>query len=115
LGDYAIGVPYSDVGGLDTGSVRVISGRNGQVIYTFNGVGIGDRLGESVAGAGDLNADGYADIIAGAPLNDQNGANAGMARVWSGRDGSVLYTWYGDQLGDWFGDSVDAAGDVNND
>jgi hypothetical protein len=114
-GDYAVGIPYSDVGGLDTGSVRVISGRNGQILYTFNGVATGDRLGESVAGAGDLNGDGYADIIAGGPLNGHNGVNAGMARVWSGRDGSVLYTWYGDQPGDWFGKSVDAAGDVNGD
>jgi hypothetical protein len=113
--DIGIGVPYSDVGGADTGSIRIVSGANGQVLYTRHGLAAGDRLGESLAAAGDVNKDGYADFVAGAPLNDQNGLSAGMVRVWSGRDGSVLYTWFGDQPADWFGASVDGAGDVNND
>ena len=113
--DFAIGAPYADSNGVDAGSVRVVSGRTGLVLFTFKGVAAGDRLGESVAGAGDLNHDGHADIIAGAPLNDQNGTSSGMARVYSGATGQALFTFYGDQAGDWLGASVDSAGDFNND
>lgn len=113
--DFAASAPYADAAGADSGTVRVLSGRNGQVLHTFHGLAAGDRLGESIARAGDVNNDGYADIIAGAPLHDHNGANSGMARVWSGLNGAPLYTFYGDQAGDWFGMSVDCAGDVNND
>lgn len=113
--DFAVAAPYADVAGTDSGTVRVLSGRNGQTLHTFHGLVAGDRLGESVAGAGDVNNDGYADIIAGAPLHDQNGLSSGMARVWSGLNGAPIYTFFGDQAGDWFGMSVDRAGDVNND
>jgi len=114
-GDYALGSPYADANGVDAGSVKVISGKTGQALYTFKGVAAGDRLGESVAGAGDLNHDGHADIIVGAPLNDQVGTSCGMARVYSGANGQPMFTFYGDQAGDWFGLSVDSAGDFNND
>ena len=113
--DVGVGVPYADVGGVNAGSIRVVSGRTGANLYVFHGLVAGDRLGESIAPAGDVNNDGFADFVAGAPLNDQNGVSAGMARVWSGRDGAALYTWFGDQAGDWFGAAVDNAGDVNND
>src|SRR5688572_28246391 len=84
--DIGVGVPYSDVGGTDTGSIRILSGRTGQVLHTVHGPVAGDRLGESVAHAGDVNVDGYADFIGGAPLNDHSGLSSGLVRVWSGRD-----------------------------
>jgi hypothetical protein len=113
--DIGVGVPYSDVGGTDTGSIRILSGNGGQTLYTLHGLVAGDRLGESIAGVGDVDLDGYADFLAGAPLNDHSGSSSGMARVWSGRTGAVLYTLWGDAAGDWFGAAVDGAGDVNND
>ena len=113
--DIALGTPFSDVGGLSSGSVRVVSGLNGSTLHMFHGLVAGDRLGESVAGVGDLDHDGFADFAAGAPLHDQFGTSSGMVRVWSGRTGAVLFTWFGDQAGDWFGTSIDGAGDVNQD
>ena len=43
----------------------------------------GEMLGMALAVAGDLNMDGVPDLLAGAP-------GAGLARVYSGKDGSVL-------------------------
>jgi hypothetical protein len=83
---------------------------------TLNGDSAGDELGFSVSGAGDVNGDGRADLIVGVPFDDNSGAGSGgSARVFSGLDGSILYTFYGDSGGDEFGISVSGAGDVNGD
>ena len=83
---------------------------NHSPLYTFNGDS-GDELGVSVSGAGDVNGDGFADLIVGAPGD----APSGSARVYSGIDGNVLYTFDGDDADDLFGVSVSGAGDVNGD
>ncbi|MHC4093821.1 MAG: FG-GAP repeat protein, partial [Planctomycetota bacterium] len=84
-------------------------------LYIFQGDSAGDRFGGSVSGAGDVNGDGFADLIVGARWDDNNGSNSGSARVFSGVDGSVLFTFNGDSAGDYFGSSVSGAGDVNGD
>ena len=85
------------------------------VLYTFNGDLPDDSFGRSVSAAGDVNGDGYADLIVGAPEADSNGVRSGMARVFSGLDGSVLHTFAGDSPGDLLGFSVSGAGDVDGD
>ena len=84
-------------------------------LYTFYGDNFLDEFGRSVSGAGDVNGDGFADLIVGAAFDDNNGFTSGSARVLSGFDGSVLYTFNGDNAGDLFGRSVSGAGDVNGD
>ena len=65
---------------------------------------------------GDVNGDGKADFIVGAPYADPGGrADAGSAYVFSGADGSLLYQKDGGAAGDNFGLSVSAAGDGNGD
>ena len=113
--DLVVGAPFDDDNGLESGSARVFSGVDGSVLYTFYGDAAGDRFGRSVAGAGDVNLDGDDDIIVGAWGDDDNGSDSGSARVLSGADGAILYTFFGDSAGDQFGWSVDGAGDVNND
>ena len=73
-----------------------------------------------MSGAGDVNGDGVADLIVGAPGWDrgaqaETGADTGYFRVFSGMDGGVLYTFEGDQVFESFGRTVSAAGDVNSD
>jgi len=97
------------------GSVRVLSGIDGSTLYTFDGDNQADAFGWSVSGAGDVNGDGRADLIVGAPGNDSNGFNMGYARVLSGIDGGVLYTFRGDNSRDFSGSSVSDAGDINGD
>ena len=113
--DVIVGAFQDDNSGNSSGSARVLSGANGAILYTFNGDTAGDYFGESVSGAGDVNADGYADVIVGARSDDNNGTDSGSARVLSGANGTILYTFNGDSTGDYFGKSVSGAGDVNND
>ena len=49
--------------------------------YIFTGEGQDDLFGWSASGAGDINNDGYADLIVGAYQNDAGGNNAGRAYV----------------------------------
>lgn len=113
--DLIVGAQVDDNNGLSSGSARVFSGRNGGILYTFDGDSAGDRLGWWVSGAGDVNDDGFADLVVGALFDDNNGADSGSARVLSGRDGTALYTFNGDSAGDYFGVSVNTAGDVDAD
>ncbi|MBN1901419.1 FG-GAP repeat protein [Candidatus Sumerlaeota bacterium] len=79
----------------------------------------GSNLGVSVATAGDVNGDGYADVIVGAPYYDNGEQDEGVVLVWYG-----YYTglppsagWFaeGNQIGAYFGHSAACAGDVNGD
>ena len=113
--DLVVGAFGDSNNGFDSGSARVFSGVDGSVLHNFDGDSAGDSLGISVSGAGDVNGDGFADLIVGAPGADRNGTNSGSARVFSGVDGSVLYTFDGDSAREQFGDPVSGAGDVNGD
>ena len=80
----------------------------------------GSELGYSVGTAGDVNCDGYDDVIVGAPLyTDTVGNRVGAAFVFSGSLGGLsttpALTITGGQKGSRFGASVGTAGDVNGD
>ena len=113
--DLIVGARGDDNNGSASGSARIFSGVDGSVLYIFNGDSVNDSFGISVSGAGDVNGDGFADLIVGVAGDDDNGINSGSARVFSGSDGSVLYTFSGDSVDDLFGISVGGAGDVNGD
>lgn len=109
------------LGYLDAGAAYVFSGRTGQRLYRFDNDntlsgGIEDRFGRAVAGAGDVNGDGYADVIVGAFTDDSTAfGDAGSATVFSGRDGSILFRYEGTGLSQFAGFSVDGAGDADGD
>ena len=111
--DIVVGAPTDSLtlGAPKTGVVRVFSGATGSLLFSAGGVQ-GDRLGEVVAAAGDVNADGFDDVIAGAPRALDL---VGEVVVYSGQDGSVLYTVPGAGSDDFFGRAVSGAGDVDGD
>ncbi len=110
--DFVVGAPNDDDNGENAGSVSVYSGIGGVLLYRFDGDAAGDTFGFSVSGAGDVNCDGYADIVVGAY---QKHSGSGYARVFSGMDGTTLFTKTGTEFEDEFAYSVSDAGDVNND
>ncbi len=113
--DFVVGAPFHDTGGANSGRLFVYSGVDGSQLYFFSGDNFNDQMGASVSGAGDVNGDGFDDIIAGAPGDDNNGTSSGSSRVFSGADGSILYTFDGDTAHDTMGFSVGQAGDTNGD
>lgn len=57
---------------------------NPQVVTTFNGASNDDRFGVSVAVLGDVNGDGFKDVLIGASADDTTAENAGAAYLYLG-------------------------------
>ena len=72
--DLIVGAHHDGNNGRQSGSVRVLSGSDGSVLYSFDGDSAGDKFGSSVSGAGDVNGDEIDDFVVGAPFG---GANVG--------------------------------------
>lgn len=88
-------------------------------LYHFDGEGSEDRFGVSVANAGDVDNDGFADLIVGA-TEDFNvfAFQPGYVRVYSGLTGAQLLALDNGgpvNNGERFGGDVDGVGDLNGD
>ncbi len=114
VADIIAGAPFHEV---SAGGAWVYSGHDGTVIHELTSPLDGSgRFGSAVAGVGDIDDDGHADLLVGAPTADCDEEwNCGAAWVFSGRDGSVLLALRGSAPGDQFGASVSSAGDVDGD
>jgi hypothetical protein len=108
--------------GLD---LSTLNGSNG---FAINGIAAYDESGSSVSSAGDVNGDGFDDLIIGAKYADPNGINAGQSYVVFGSNsgfsaslnlstlnGSNGFAINGIAANDGSGFSVSSAGDVNGD
>jgi len=126
VGDMVIGAYRDDTEASDAGAAYVASGSSGLPAVaayklTAADAASGDYLGTAVAGGGDLNADGYADVVAGAHGDDDWGASSGSAYVFFGSSSGATS---GDQLKvvasdgaaeDQFGASVAIVSDMDGD
>jgi hypothetical protein len=121
--DVIVGAYRNDDAGSGAGKTYVwhgsASGLSATPDWSDQGEEANDYFGMSVASAGDVNGDGYADVIVGAYYNDDAANNAGKTYVWHGSASGLSATpdWsdQGEAAGDWFGYSVASAGDVNGD
>lgn len=104
--DFVAGAPLADVGGTERGYSRVYSGQTGALLWSVNGTTNNEHLGLAVAGAGDVNGDGKADVLIG--------SSTGGAKIYSGANGSVLRTFSAPVL-DRLGVSVAGLTDLNGD
>jgi hypothetical protein len=122
--DILVGAPNMDNGGyFDAGQVYCFLGGGGGVedtaAWTYTVDQSGARFGQSVATAGDVNGDGYADVILGAELWSNGEVEEGRAWVFLGSNSGLAddYVWTreGNQIEAEYGDCVATAGDVNGD
>ena len=104
-----------------------LSALSGGTGFKIRGSGVDTRTGIAVAGAGDVNGDGFSDVIVGALLDDEGGNNAGAAFVVYGKAtfaapvelstlvGADGFKIVGAAASDSAGTAVAGAGDVNGD
>lgn len=136
LADVVVGAFGADGGGPGSGEAYVVFGRTGSAQVELSSLGVGgfriigaasaEFAGAFVSGAGDVNGDGLADVVIGAPFADPGGRNdAGVAYVVFGKTttstvqltalGTGGFVIEGAGVSDNLGYSVSGAGDVNGD
>ena len=139
--DMIVGAYSASPNGLGSGSSYVIFGQavgfsvtmdlsslDGNNGFRLDGIATNDRLGISVSNAGDVNGDGFGDVIIGAVGADPNGSSSGSSYVVFGQaagfsatmdlsnlDGTNGFRLDGVAENDGSGGSVSSAGDVNGD
>ena len=120
-------VVFGKAGGFDADlALADLDGADG---FRIDGVDAGDSSGFSVSAAGDVNGDGFGDLIVGAPSGDPGGRSGagesyvvfgaasgfGAAIALAALDAAQGFRLDGVDAGDASGRSVSAAGDVNGD
>ncbi len=130
--DVIVGASSYDAGQTDEGAAFVFLGSSTGIasgnpaspgVTQLESDQAGAQMGWSVAGLGDVNGDGYADVIVGAPWYAAGQTNEGAAFVFHGSatgiaDGNpttAAAQLEGGQVNTFFGASVAGAGDVNGD
>ena len=86
-------------------------------LHTYEGIFEGDHYGKSIDTLSDINGDGWKDWIIGAPGAENSSGNidAGIARVYSGKNGKLLYAFQGGGAYDHMGTAVGSPRDVDGD
>jgi hypothetical protein len=123
FGDVIVGAPFFQNGQSEEGAIYVYHGSASGLSTTparvIESNRVGAAFGWSVCTAGDVNQDGFADVIVGAPLDETGQVDEGLAYVFMGSSTGIAASaaWIGEQngVGAQYGISVSTAGDVNGD
>ncbi len=125
--DILVGAYHNDAGGLDAGAAYLLLGPvSGHMDLSyadarFTGERPGDSAGVSVSGAGDMDADGFSDLVIAAVGNDSGGDDAGAVYGFFGPVTESMslaeadFRLRGEASGDSAGCAVSNAGDVDGD
>ena len=108
--DSIVAQPRYDHGSGRYGRVHVLSGADGSTIHVLSS-GDPGAFGTSVSGVGDVDGDGFDDVLVGGRRNE-GGSTARTAWIFSGLDGSLLV---GQLASNAFGPALAGIGDVEGD
>ena len=100
--------------GAGTGRAYVFSGADATLLHGFTGDAENAGMGPG-RGAGDVDADGHADLVVGSYTSSIGAAFAGKVDVFSGSDGSVMRSITSTSEGETLGFDAVGLGDVNQD
>lgn len=107
--DILLGAPFQEYSYTDQGMAYLMLGKasyttpydlnfadnkNSDNMIRLRGEAAGDYLGAQLSSAGDLNGDGYAEILLGSSYNDAGASDAGAVYLFSGRDYQEFQTIY---------------------
>lgn len=107
---------FSTPGCFLCGRVYLFSGASGQVIWKWDADRTMDEFGWAIAGIGDVNGDGPADVVISQPGYFFPSIEfPGKVYAFSGATGEELWSREGEFPAGHFGISVDNAGDFNGD
>jgi hypothetical protein len=107
--DVISGAPGQTAGAV--GRAYLYSGRDGRLLHVFTGLATAEAFGSAVSSAGDVDRDGRADLLIGAPGH----VGGGIAYVYSGRTYKPLYAIPAPDATHAFGAGTGTAGDVDRD
>lgn len=115
--DVIVGAQFEDGGMSDAGRAYAFSGLDGSLLRTFSSPDpqASGGFGNFVAGAGDVDGDGGADVVIGA--SNESGGAAGRVYVFRAASGDVVHTLESpnpENNGE-FGSAVAGAGDLDGD
>ncbi len=116
--DFAVGDILAATGGSLSGEIYVYSGISGILLFSHAGATPSLRFGADIAPAGDVNGDGFGDVLVGSDVVTPFMAPpmaSGVVKVFSGFDGSTLHTFTSPTAGVPYGRAVAGAGDLNQD
>lgn len=108
--DVVTAAPLIGTAGMEFGRAYVLSGRTGAIIHRWI-LDVPSRFGFSAVSAGDVDLDGVADVLVGAPIF----GGRGRVYVYSGATGAELRTIDGQAANDQFGYFLAGIGDINGD
>ncbi len=101
--------------GRSTGRVYIYSGKTGKLIRTLTGDGPAGGFGIGAARTGDVDHDGYPDLVIGSWQYSAAAWSGGRVQVFSGKDGHVIEDIVGKVPGETFGFDAVGVGDVDGD
>lgn len=121
--DVAVGAPFTSNPEAEEGMIYVYFGTAAPAVLTGPGILqsnlVGARMGFSLAEAGDVNGDGYADFITGAPGTSNGEAGEGRAYIYLGSPTGIVaanhITVEPNIASEAFGTAVAGGGDVDGD
>lgn len=119
--DVIVGAPLDEGLQVDEGRVYIyLGGANGldtNYIFRADSDMPNAQMGDAVGGGGDVNGDGFGDVIIGF---EEDAASRGSAWIFYGSaagpdDNAIGWSYTGTNSGEQFGESVSIAGDINGD